>query len=87
MFSWLGVLEFSFAADEQLSTSLEVQERPRHFQEAKGQGGNVARIWCTWNMCCCERAQSVALVYMSQGIRIHVLDYGRQVPSSQDAHL
>lgn len=46
MFSWLGlaILEFSFATDEQLLTSLEVQERSRHLQEAKGQGGNMVRI-------------------------------------------
>lgn len=46
MFSWLGlaILEFSFATDEQLLTSLEVQERSRHLQEAKGQGDNMVRI-------------------------------------------
>lgn len=46
MFSWLelAILEFSFATDEQLLTSLEVQERSRHLQEAEGQGGNMVRI-------------------------------------------
>ena len=46
MFSWLGVaiLEFSFATDEQPLTLLEVQERSRHLQEAKGQGRNMVRI-------------------------------------------
>ena len=43
MFSWLGVAlpEFSFTTDEQLLTCLEVQERSRHSQEAKGQGGKM----------------------------------------------